>query len=172
MDHCTIHCEFNVKTYRTKSYKRTVLDYKSANVNALNETLDTAPWGVPYALYDNLDDVVNLNNSIITSTCKEHIISRNVTIHTKDKPWMCNEVRYFIRKRDRCFKRFKRTLSAQDQMNFYVARREANRAKQNAKKRFQAKVVDSLSDPNLDVRNFWKISTYGTLTDIQVAAVR
>ena len=71
---------------------------------------------------------------------------------------MCNEVRYFIRKRDRCFKRFKRTLSAQDQLNFYVARREANIAKRNAKKRFQAKVVVSLSDPNLDVRNFWKIS--------------
>ena len=61
-------------------------------------------------------------------------------------------------KRDCCFKRFKRTLSAQDQFNFYVVRREANRAKRNAKKRIQAKVVDSLSDPNLDVRNFWKIS--------------
>ena len=117
--------------------------------------LDTAPWGVPYSLYDNLDNVFNFNNSIITSTCKEHIISKNVTIHTKDKPWMCIEVRYDMRKRDRCFKR---TLSAQDQLNFYVARREANRAKRNAKKRFQAKVVDSLSDPNLDVRNVWKIS--------------
>ena len=74
-------------------------DYKSANVNALNEALDTAPWGVPYALYDNLDDVVYFNNSIITSTCKEYIISKNVTIHTKDEPWMCNEVRYFIHKR-------------------------------------------------------------------------
>ena len=57
----------------------------SANVNALHKALDTAPWGVPYALYDNLDDVVNFINSIITSTCKEHIISKNVTIHTKDK---------------------------------------------------------------------------------------
>ena len=43
-------------------------------------------------------------------------------------------------------------------MNFYVTRREANRAKRNAKRCFQAKAVDSLSDPNLDVRNFWKIS--------------
>ena len=33
LDHCTIHCKFNVKTYQTKSYKRTVWDYKSANVN-------------------------------------------------------------------------------------------------------------------------------------------
>ena len=71
---------------------------------------------------------------------------------------MCNEGRYFIRKRDRCFKRVKRTLSAQDKLFFFVARREANRAKRNAKKRFQAKVVDSLSDPNLDVRKFLKIS--------------
>ena len=102
--------------------------YKSANINALNEALGTAPWGVPYTPYYNLDDVVNFNNSIITSICREHTISKNVTIHTKDKPWMCNEVRYFIRKEGRCFKRFQRTLSAQDQFNFYVARREATRA--------------------------------------------
>ena len=158
LDHCTIQCEFNIKTYHTKSFKRIVWDYKSADVKALNEALDAAPWGVPLTLYEDLDDVLNFNNSIILSTCKEHIISKNVTIHTKDKPWMCNEVRYFIRKRDRCFKRFKRTLSAQDQLNFYIARKEANRAKRNAKKRFQSKTVDSLSDPNLDVRNFWKIS--------------
>ena len=39
-------------------------------------------------------------------------------MHTKDIPWMCNEVRYFILKRDRCFNRFKRTLSAQDPLIF------------------------------------------------------
>ena len=65
--------------------------------------LDTAPWGVPYSLYDNLDNVFNFNNSIITSTCKEHIISKNVTIHTKDKPWMCIEVPYDIRKKGLLF---------------------------------------------------------------------
>ena len=139
-DHCTIQCEFNIKTYRTKSFKRIVWDYKSADVKALNEALDAAPWGVPLTLYEDLDDVHNFNNSIILSTCKEHIISKNVTIHTKDKPWMCNEVRYFIRKRDRCFKRFKKTLSAQDQLNFYIARKEANRAKRNAKNSFNQRL--------------------------------
>ena len=71
---------------------------------------------------------------------------------------MCNEVRVFLRKRDRLFKRYKRTLSAQDKFNFYLARREANRAIRNAKKRYESKVVESLSDPNLNIRNFWKIS--------------
>ena len=114
--------------------------------------------GVPYTLYDNLDDVGSFNKSIILSTCKGHIISKNVTIHTEDKPWMCNKVRLFLRKLDRCFKRYKRHLSSQDKLIFYVARREANKAKRNAKKRYETKFVDTLSDPNLDVRNFWKIS--------------
>ena len=100
LDHCTIYCEFNIKTYCTRSFKRTVLDYKSADVKALNEALDAVPWGVPLTLYDDLDDVLNFNNSIILSSCKEHIISKNVTMQTKDKPWMCNEVQYFIHIRD------------------------------------------------------------------------
>ena len=116
---------------------------------------------IPDTLYDDIDDIddiINYNNLIILATCKEHIRYKNVTIRSKDKPWMCNEVRFFLRKTDRCFKGFKRTLSTQDKFNFYLARREANRAIRNAKKRFETKVVDSLSDPNLNIRNFWKLS--------------
>ena len=51
------------------------------------------------------------------SNCKENIHCKTVTIRTKDRPWMCNEVRLFLRKRDRLFKRYKRTRSAQDKFN-------------------------------------------------------
>ena len=105
-----------------------------------------------------MDDIINYNNLIILATCKDYIRSKNVNIRTHYKPWMCNEGRFFLRKRDRCFKRFKRTLSTQDKFNFYLARREANRAIRNAKKRFKTKVVDSLSDPKLNIINFLKLS--------------
>ena len=39
-----------------------------------------------------------------------------------------------------------------------MARREANRAIRNVKKRYENKVAETLSDPNLTIRNFWKIS--------------
>ena len=158
LDHCTVFCKLNVQTYRTRSYKRTVWDYKTANINALNDTMNAAPWHIPYTLFDDLDDIVNFNNSIILSNCKENIHCKTVTIRTKDRPWMCNEVRLFLRKRDRLFKRYKRTRSAQDKFNFYLARREANRAIRNAKKRYETMVVETLSDPNLTIRHFWKIS--------------
>ena len=86
---------------------------------------------------------------------------------------MYNEVRYLLRKRDRCFKRYKRTLSEQDKFRFYLARREINRAKRNAtyyllrnatyyllltKKKFNDTMVSNSNKPNLSTRDFWKIS--------------
>ena len=98
LDHCTVHCELNVQIYRPNLYKCTVWDYKTANINALNEATESAPLNIPYTLYDDIDDIINYNNLIILATCKEHIRCKNVTIRTKDKPWMCNEVRFFLRK--------------------------------------------------------------------------
>ena len=44
LDHCTIFCKLNAQTYRVKSYKRTVWDYKTANIDALNNAMNAAPW--------------------------------------------------------------------------------------------------------------------------------
>ena len=70
---------------------------------------------------------------------------------------MSNEVRYFFRRRDRIFIKFKRTQSATDKLNFNIARREANTAK-NAIKRYEQKLVNKLSQDHLDVITFWKLS--------------
>ena len=56
------------------------------------------------------------------------------------------------------FKKFKRTQSATDKLNFNIARREANTAKRNAIKRCEQKLVNKLSQDHLDVKTFWKLS--------------
>ena len=67
-------------------------------------------------------------------------------------------MRYFFRRRDRFFKKFKRTQSATDKLNFNIARREANTAKRNAIKRYEQKLVNKLSQDHLDVKTFLKLS--------------
>ena len=158
LDHCTIYGTLDIKLHRSKAFKRTVWDFKSADKEKLNEAMENAPWNLSYILYEDLNEIVELSSSIITSVCAENIRNKSVTIRTKDKPWMCNEVRYILRKRDRCFRKYKRTLSEQDRFYFYLARREVNRAKRNAKKRFEQKMVTSFSKPNLSTREFWKLS--------------
>ena len=133
-------------------------DYKATDINEINESLNSAPWDTAYALDDHIDEILSYNNSLIESTCQEHILHKTVTIWTNDKPWMSNEVRYFFRRRDSFFLKFKRTQSATDQLNFNIARREANTAKRNAIKRCEQKLVNKLSQDHLDVKTFWKLS--------------
>ena len=103
-------------------------------------------------------EVVGFNSSLISAVCAENIRTKTVTIRTKNKPWMCNEVRYLLRKRVRCFKKYKRTLSEQDKFYFYLARLEVNRPRKNAKKMFENKMMTSFSKPNLSTSEVWKLS--------------
>ena len=120
--------------------------------------MNSAPWDTAYALYDDIDEILSYNNSLIESTCREHILHKTVTIRTNDKPLMSHEVRYFFRRRDRFFKKFKRKQTTTDKLNFNIARREANTAKRNAIKRYEQKLVNKLSQDHLDVKTFWKLS--------------
>ena len=110
----------------------------------------SAPWDTSFALYDDVNDILSFNNSLIKSICQEHILHKTVTIRATDKPWMSNEVCYFFRRRDRFFKKFKRTQSIADKLNFDIARCEANTAKRNAIKRYEQKMISNLSKDNLD----------------------
>ena len=105
LDHCTIHCSFNISTYKPKAFKRTVWNYKATNINEINESLHSAsaPWDTAHALYDDIGEILSYTNSLIESICQEHILHKTVTIRTKDKPWMSNEVHYLFCRRDRLF---------------------------------------------------------------------
>ena len=83
-----------------------------------------APWNTSYALYDDVEDILSFNNSLMKSICQEYILHKIVTLRTTDKPWMSNEVRYKF-----LFKKFKRTRSIADKLNLNIARVEANTAK-------------------------------------------
>ena len=110
LDHCTIHCSLNISTYKPKAFKRTDRDYRATNINEINESLYSAPWDTAYALYDEIDEILSYNNSLILSICQEHILHKTSTIGTHDKPWMSNEVRYFFRRRDSFIKKKQHSL--------------------------------------------------------------
>jgi len=59
-----------------------------------------------YDIFDDVEDIVCYTNELILTTCAEFVPNKIVTVRPKDKPWMSNEVRRAIRKRDRCFKIF------------------------------------------------------------------
>ena len=155
LDHCTVFCHINVNVNKPRAFTRRVWDYKATDFVSLNDALGNAPFDSAYEIFDNVDDIVNYINGLVSS---DFIPNKLVTIRHKDNPWMSNEVRRAIRNRDRCFKKFQKTRRGQDKLYHIVARREVNRLKREAKRRYEENVVSTLSNENLNPRKCWSLS--------------
>ncbi|CAG2197517.1 unnamed protein product [Mytilus edulis] len=158
LDHCIIFCKLSLKVSKSRAFQRRVWDYKSADFNSLNTALLNAPFDSAYEIFDDVNDIASYTSDLITSACSEFIPNKIVTIRHRDKPWMSNEVRRAIRKRDRCFKKYQRTRRDEDKLYHIVARREVNRLKRDAKQRYEINIIRSFSRENLNPRKFWSLS--------------
>ena len=67
------------------------------------------PFDTAYELFNSVDDVVEHWVQIYKSTLKEFIPCKAVKVNVKDKPWITREFKRLIRKRNRLWRRFKRT---------------------------------------------------------------
>ena len=56
LDHCNIFCKFSVSSCH--NYKRTVWDFKNANMVALNDVLLNAPWDVGFDISNDINNIV------------------------------------------------------------------------------------------------------------------
>ena len=54
----------------------------------LNEATNKPLWDLPYILYEDLNEVVEVNSSLISAVCAENIRNKTVTIRINDKPWL------------------------------------------------------------------------------------
>ena len=158
LDHCTIFCRLNIKTHKPTAYSREVWDYKTADFGAINEALSNAPFSTAFLIYDDINDIVNYTYDLISMILRDLVPNKKVIIRPKDKPWMSNEVRRAFRRRNREYNRYKRIPTDYNRMKFHIARREANRLKRDAMKRYESSIVNKLSNPNLDVKKFWSLT--------------
>ena len=60
LDHCNIICTFSVSSCFNHNYKRTVWDFKNANMVALNDALLIDPWdvGLGFDIFNDINDII------------------------------------------------------------------------------------------------------------------
>ena len=88
IDHRIIFGSLTIKNLLPPKIHRSVWHYNNADFQLINQELTEAPWDTAYALYDNIDDILDFYYSLIDSIMEEHIPKRNITKNKHDKPWM------------------------------------------------------------------------------------
>ena len=142
--------------HNSKAITRQIWDFKAADFDGLNVALVSLPW------YDILPNTVDVDIMASNFTNTLHSIAemfipvKVITRHARDKPWMNNMIKKLIRKRNRAFKRYKKT-GRHDHLEIYRSLR--NRTLRECRKQkviYDDKLNDKLS-ASAQSDDFWKL---------------
>jgi hypothetical protein len=172
-DHEVIKLDFKIQYSRDTAYLREVWDFKKGNFENLVRDLKIVPWRVGQDLFEDIDDMANYWEKAFMDLCRVHIPNRIIKIRPKDKPWMNREVKNLIRRRNRSYKRFKRTRQQAHYENWKANARETNYYMHQAKLAHTTKIKQQLMDLKVGEKKYWSIAkqVYGSKKTIGIPAL-
>lgn len=156
--HCPTLCNLTITLPKDKPYKRTMWDFKHADIIGLNASLHAAPWYIAYDIFENTDDLVHYWTTLFYETVKEHIPCREITIYPKNKPWVDKKLKLLFRKRSRLWRRYKKTKNPDHFNAFRTIRNLVTRENRRAKCHYFNRVIPILENPNTNAKQFWSLT--------------
>ena len=100
--HSVIGIEIQYKTFKEYAYKREIMDFKAADYAGLRTTLLNIDWDDVFNDDDDDIDHIYAKFLLTTKSCiNKHIPTKIITVRPKDKIFMNNTIRHFMRKRNR-----------------------------------------------------------------------
>ena len=81
-------------------FKRTVWNYKTCNIDGLVEALSSAPWDAGFNVFKYIDDIVTYWSSLLMQAAAEFITNTTVTVRAREKPWVSDDLKRLIRRRN------------------------------------------------------------------------
>ena len=167
-DHSVIFCTISITFPNDKAFRRTVWDYKRGNFDVLNETLSHAPWGTGFDLYDTIEEYVDYWTKLFIDTAKEFIPCKDVLIRPKDKPWVTAHTKLLIRKRNRAWKKYKKSVIKDNGITspvterlfqFYKRCRNISvSANKKSIRTYFANLRSELDSREINVKKWWNLS--------------
>ena len=118
--HCPVYCILNFSKPKSKSYQRQTWSYDQGNYNVLRQKASATDW-------DTLrDSDVNIHAQNITnhimSLANECIPNRMTRIRQREPQWLTTNIKLYIRKRKRAYRKVKRSNLPNDWKNFKMLR--------------------------------------------------
>ena len=116
LDHFPVYVELCIDTFEPSTLTKTIWDYERTDSDLLIRNLQQTDWDS--IVKKDIHSAVSEFSHAVLSAAKIAIPTKQVHIKCKDKPWMNNELRRSIRRRDMLFKCAKRTQSKIDWQNW------------------------------------------------------
>ena len=120
----------------SSSYKRLIWLYKRGNYQQLKESIDSCDCN--FINDAPINDVAKIFENTFLGLVNECIPSKEVTIHTDDKPWYDFAIKKHSRRRDKLRRKALKTQSKTHWQAYKSARNKVNNLKKHVKELFTA----------------------------------
>ena len=153
--HCPIFGIFKFSKPKVKSYTRQIWNYEQGDFQLLRSKAAETDWSA--LRDDNLDTyAINITTRLL-SIAKDCIPNKIVRIKPSDAPWLTTQIKRFIRKRKRAYKKAKHTNSPAHWIKFKRIRNKVISMRRESKEGQTNKIVNKLKSDSLSSRSWWTI---------------
>lgn len=142
-DHHGIFCNLNEKSPRPKTYKRLIWKYEHGNYNDLNESLSQIDWSEEFQNLD-VNEMLTKWSQLFIYNARKYVPTQLVTIRPGEPPWMSNQLRKIMRRRNRLHKRAKQTNVTDHWALYRRARNITVNELKKAKKKHQERLEERI----------------------------
>jgi hypothetical protein len=143
---------------KKKCFKREIWDFSNVNTSALNDALLLNDWGSLFDTVFDIDYIYEIWFKTVYDVVKSYIPLESVVIRPRDKPWINNEVRRAIRKRDRLLHIHNIRRSDYSWESYRRQRNFTTNLIRSAKQFYYDKLNKDLSNPNINSKRWWSIT--------------
>ena len=155
-DHKPIFAMLNYSVPKRKTYKRMVWNYNEGLYEEFRYSLLNAPWQGCYIRDDVNTSVQNWLDLFLycAESCVPHY---ETTIRPCDKPFMKSHIRTLMRKRDRLYIRYKKTLNENAYSEYKHYRNIVVSEVRKAKMEFDANIDNKICNGSISKSCWWKV---------------
>ncbi|XP_053383630.1 uncharacterized protein LOC128549901 [Mercenaria mercenaria] len=153
--HCPIICCLDVTKPKPATFKRRVWKFDQGDYEGLRQEALTFDW---QSLFDHdIDTYTNNITNQILSMSNKYIPNKIVTIRQSEPPWIHNDIRKCIRKRNRAYDKAKISQNPRHWQAYKQLRNKTTDMLRQAKHHLSVKISDKLKQPDLKTTDYWRI---------------
>ena len=152
--HSIIHGTLNFSIPPPPPHKRMTWKYDSANLEGIKRALNSVNWYHEFGIR-SVDDSVKFFTDSLLNIMKTNIKNKVITVFETDAPWMTQEIKSLIKRKQRIFQRWKRTRSAITKRTLNNVQLSLKAKIDDAKTKYTDNLVKKLNDPKSSHKTFW-----------------
>ena len=155
IDHVPIYVTVKCERPDRKTLTSSVWDYKRMNIELFVDRLIRTDWDD--LLNRNVSEATEMFTHAILEAAYETIPRRTIKLHSLDKPWVTQELKAEIARRNRLFKRAKRTETQRSWLLWKIQRNKVTALNKNLKAAHVRNQVQKLTENKHDPRRYHQL---------------